>query len=350
MPYLISPGATYHEYLTPTASILICNGSGSVNPDKLRHTQEWGVPAVSADWLWTSIRTEQKQPVDPYLIQKQPTQNGKSLESRAGSRPEQQQPQHPPPNSNEHPTHSRPRHEPEQLKPSITRTHNTSYTDSKPTSKSSPTKDPNPELKPSPTITTSSPLKRKISDQPSTSTISTAQSALKQAVSGLLKHAPSTSGPDDRPRDRPRGRRPLLGRAPSSLDHPKHFSFSRASSIDTLNEDGCGSALDSIPNSNTNTTTDRNPYSSRYEYHYPEHGIYPDEDEENDAPAMTQLDYEDPDAVAMREKFLHQAGKLVEKKKSTDMVAEGRLVPGLENEIWSTGRRTRNTNKVLDDI
>ncbi|PYI00678.1 subunit of DNA polymerase II [Aspergillus sclerotiicarbonarius CBS 121057] len=323
-------GATYHEYLTPNASILVCNGSGSVNPDKLRHTQEWGVPAVSADWLWSSIRSEQKQPVDPYLIQKPPTQSGKSLEPRAGSRPEQQQQ---PPDSNEHPTHSRPRHEHEQPKPPP---------------QPSPTKNP----KPSPTITTSSPLKRKTSDQ-QPSTTSTAQSALTQAVNGLLKHAPA-SGPDDRDRHRPRARRPLLGRAPSSLDHPKHFSFSRASSIDTLNEDGCGSALDSIPNSNSNTTTDpRIPslsHSSRYEYHYPEHSIHPDEDEENDAPAMTQLDYEDPDAVAMREKFLHQAGKIVEKKKSTDLVAEGRLVPGLDSATWSTGRRTRNTNRVLDDL
>ncbi|PWY94150.1 subunit of DNA polymerase II [Aspergillus sclerotioniger CBS 115572] len=340
-------GATYHEYLTPNASILICNGTGSVNPDKLRHTQEWGVPTVSADWLWASIRGAQKQPVDPYLIQKPPTQSSKSLEPRAGSRSEQQKP---PPNSNEHPTHSRPRHEPEQPKPSITHhTHNTSSTSSKPPPKPSPIKAPNANTNPSPTISTSPPLKRKPSDQPSTTTTtttSTAQSALNQAVNGLLKHAPSTTSAPDRPR----GRRPLLGRAPSSFSldhHPKHFSFSRASSIDTLNEDGCGSALDSFPNSNT--TTDRNPYTSRYEYHYPEqHGIQ-DEDEENDAPVMTQLDYEDPDAVAMREKFLHQAGKIVEKKKSSDGVAEGRLVPGLENAVWSTGRRTR-ANRVLNDF
>ncbi|RAK95235.1 BRCT domain protein [Aspergillus ibericus CBS 121593] len=348
---LTSLGATYHEYLTPNASILICNGSGSVNPDKLRHTQEWGVPAVSADWLWSSIRTEQKQPVDPYLIQKPPTQSRKSLEPRAGSRPEQP----PPPNNNEHPTHSRPRHEHEQHKPNIT--HSAAP---KPISKPSPTKDPKPSSTTTTTTTTSSPLKRKASDQqPSTTSTSTAQSALTQAVNGLFKHAP-VSGPDDRDRQRPRGRRPLLGRAPSSLDQPKHFSFSRASSIDTLNEDGCGSALDSIPNSTTTTTTTTNTidhipslsrtHSSRYEYHYPDHGLYPDEDDENDAPAMTQLDYEDPDAVAMREKFLHQAGKVVEKKKSSDGVAEGRLVPGLDSKVWSVGRRTRNANRVLDDV
>ncbi|KAL3254525.1 hypothetical protein ABHI18_008905 [Aspergillus niger] len=338
-------GATYHEYLTPSASVLICNDSGPVNPEKLRHTQEWGVPAVSADWLWASIRNEQKQPFDQYLIQKQPTQSRKSLEPRAGSRPEQKQPS----NSNEH---QRPRHEHE-------------HEQSKPkTSKAQPpdtsSSDPEPNTKPSPAAqTTTSPLKRKPSDQhPSTSiSTTTTQSALNQAVTSLLKNArpaqssePST-GPDDRQRPQ-RGRRPLLGRAPSSLDHPKHFSFSRASSIDTLNEDGCGSVVESTT---TTTTNSRIPslshtHSNQYEYQYPERNATLEEEDENEAPPMTQLDYEDPDAVAMREKFLQKAGKVVEKKKSNDLVAEGRLVPGLENGAWGTARRTRHTNRALDNL
>lgn len=316
-----------------------------MNPEKLRHTQEWGVPAVSADWLWASIRNEQKQPFDQYLIQKQPTQSRKSLEPRAGSRPEQKQPS----NSNEHP---RPRHEHE-------------HEQSKPkTSKAQPpdtsSSDPEPNTKPSPPAqTTTSPLKRKPSDQhPSTSiSTTTTQSALNQAVTSLLKNArpaqpsePST-GPDDRQRPQ-RGRRPLLGRAASSLDHPKHFSFSRASSIDTLNEDGCGSVVESTT---TTTTNSRIPslshtHSNQYEYQYPERNATLEEEDENEAPPMTQLDYEDPDAVAMREKFLQKAGKVVEKKKSNDLVAEGRLVPGLENGAWGTARRTRHTNRALDNL
>ncbi|GLA94959.1 putative Hybrid PKS-NRPS biosynthetic cluster [Aspergillus tubingensis] len=335
-------GATYNEYLTPSASILICNDAGPVNPEKLRHTQEWGVPAVCADWLWSSIRNEQKQPVDQYLIQKQPTQSRKSLEPRAGSRPEQKQP----PNSNEHP---RPRHEHEheKQKSSITQPPDTSSSDPNPTTK--------PPLAPTNTTTTTSPLKRKPTDQHPSTTTTTTQSALNQAVTSLLKNArpaqPSEPSPDDRHRPQ-RGRRPLLGRAPSSLDHPKHFSFSRASSIDTLNEDGCGSAVESTTTTATNSRIPSlsHTHSNQYEYQYPERNGTLEEEDENEAPPMTQLDYEDPDAVAMREKFLQKAGKVVEKKKSNDVIAEGRLVPGLENGAWGTARRTRHTNRALDDL
>lgn len=313
-----------------------------MNPEKLRHTQEWGVPAVCADWLWSSIRNEQKQPVDQYLIQKQPTQSRKSLEPRAGSRPEQKQP----PNSNEHP---RPRHEHEheKQKSSITQPPDTSSSDPNPTTK--------PPLAPTNTTTTTSPLKRKPTDQHPSTTTTTTQSALNQAVTSLLKNArpaqPSEPSPDDRHRPQ-RGRRPLLGRAPSSLDHPKHFSFSRASSIDTLNEDGCGSAVESTTTTATNSRIPSlsHTHSNQYEYQYPERNGTLEEEDENEAPPMTQLDYEDPDAVAMREKFLQKAGKVVEKKKSNDVIAEGRLVPGLENGAWGTARRTRHTNRALDDL
>lgn len=71
------------------------------------------------------------------------------------------------------------------------------------------------------------------------------------------------------------------------------------------------------------------------------------EDEENQTPAMTQLDYEDSDAVAMREQFLSYAGKLVNKKGGTASEGGGGgVVVGeireLEDVGWGTGRRTRN--------
>jgi DNA replication regulator DPB11 len=62
---------------------------------------------------------------------------------------------------------------------------------------------------------------------------------------------------------------------------------------------------------------------------------------------MTQLDYEDADAVAMREKFLRHAGKIVEKPATTQSVVIGE-VRDLEEGGWGTGRRTRNANKVID--
>lgn len=73
-------------------------------------------------------------------------------------------------------------------------------------------------------------------------------------------------------------------------------------------------------------------------------------DEENQTPAMTQLDYEDPDAVAMREQFLSYAGKLV--KKPVARAPEPGAVIGeikeLEDVGWGTGRRTRNAGRAAE--
>ncbi|RAH76986.1 subunit of DNA polymerase II [Aspergillus japonicus CBS 114.51] len=382
-------GATYNEYLTPKASVLVCNDASPVNQDKLRHTQEWGVPAVSADWLWASIRHEKKQPFEPYLIQKQPTQSGKSRETRAGSHPEQNRP-------------SLTTNRTSQPKSRADGTgHSSRATDTKanehhpqhePTSQAKPdehTRVPTP-VKESPikknpisaSPTTSSPLKRKISD---VSTGPTAQSVIDLAVSGLMKQARthSASEPGDGPdRPRSRARKPLLGRAPSSrtnsgglssLDqHPqtKAFSFSRASSIDTLNDDGCGSAIFDSNHpadsggilSRANSTAARLEYldmegrtastsmvMSEYEHEYA------GGEDENEPPAMTQLDYEDPDAVAMREQFLHQAGKAVAKKKNSNQaagLADQQLVSEfreLENAGWGGGRRTRHGQKAVGE-
>ena len=68
---------------------------------------------------------------------------------------------------------------------------------------------------------------------------------------------------------------------------------------------------------------------------------------------MTQLHYEDPDAIAMREKFLSHAGKLADKASSLSNKTQDSAigeVKDLENAGWGTGRRTRNANKVLKDL
>ncbi|OAT13047.1 BRCT domain-containing protein [Blastomyces gilchristii SLH14081] len=61
-------GATYDEFLTPKASVLICN-SGNPNQEKLRHVAEWNIPAVIADWLWISVQTGERKPFTPYIIE-----------------------------------------------------------------------------------------------------------------------------------------------------------------------------------------------------------------------------------------------------------------------------------------
>jgi DNA replication regulator DPB11 len=78
------------------------------------------------------------------------------------------------------------------------------------------------------------------------------------------------------------------------------------------------------------------------------------QDEENhEPPPMTQLDYEDPDAAAMRAEFLSRAGKLPGKKNGAAPPDPGVLVgevKELEDIGWASKRRTRKTAaKAADD-
>lgn len=64
---------------------------------------------------------------------------------------------------------------------------------------------------------------------------------------------------------------------------------------------------------------------------------------------MTQLDYEDPDAAAMREEFLQSAGRVVEKKPPP---VERGIIVGLED-IGRRGngnlRRTRQAGRLFGE-
>lgn len=64
---------------------------------------------------------------------------------------------------------------------------------------------------------------------------------------------------------------------------------------------------------------------------------------------MTQLNYEDPDAVAMREAFMRRAGKEVEKKTPNKQgVGDIGEIRELEDIGWGTGRRTRRAGKITE--
>ncbi|KAL4868075.1 hypothetical protein BDV12DRAFT_170310 [Aspergillus spectabilis] len=353
-------GATYDEYLKPTASVLICNDSIALNHEKLRHTHEWGVPTVTAEWLWTSIRREKRQPFEQYLIRKQSTHSNKDLELRASSRPDQPQPSDPTPNENIARQTSNASHRSDTPDTSSSNNRETKQTISESPRKESvidPIRNSFEPRKSSATASSTKPFsenklklpsaKRKLSAEP---TPSTTKSAIDLAVGGLLKQAraaASRSNSDtngDHDRVRSRRPKPLLGRAQSnsSARTTEQKAFSRASSIDTLNDDGCGSAVDSI---NTDVGIPSLGNSGRLEYEYPE-GDREFNGAEEETPPMTQLDYEDPDAVAMREKFLRYAGKIVEKPfKKQDMVIGE--VKDLEQVGWGTGRRTRNANRTV---
>lgn len=373
-------GASYDEYLTPKASVLICNEPETASLDKLRHTAEWGVPAVSAEWLWISIQAGQKKAFEPYLVRGRHSQVQNVNPMAECVRPSEKK---------QHPYVEKPRAEDSRAS-SVLPTEKT--VDKPPSEVNERTRTipiigdgfadeddsnipPKPSIpdsrSPSPDVTTDKtqpgePPNQKEAAQPAP----TMPSALDTALKGLLQQAQAaksrqqtedsnSSNTDSYPPRRKR--KPLLGRAPS---HPSartnetRGSISRASSIDTLNDDGLGSALESADPTRDNSlsrTNSRNDPSlssmfsgKKFEFLTEKLPAYAEaEEEENQEPPMTQLDYEDPDAAAMRAEFLRNAGKVVPKPKpDSGLLGE---VRELEDVGWASGRRTRKQPRDLDE-
>jgi hypothetical protein len=220
--------------------------------------------------------------------------------------------------------------------------------------------------------------------------VSGPSTSLDMAISELLKkkragpRAVSVERPDCR---RQIKRRPLIGRANSQSSSRaaaaaggaaiQQKEISRASSIDTLNEDGYGSVVDGLDspskhaNSNapsfasiptegkTNKTEAQQLLESRLD---PFHNLLTHHDlvasdggcfDEEATPPMTQLGYEDADAIAMREKITNRVRqtKSIEGKPTTGKpkdigpVVIGKLKDHEVLEGWGNGRRTRRLSK-----
>ncbi|KAJ5120340.1 uncharacterized protein N7515_009728 [Penicillium bovifimosum] len=376
-------GATYGDYLTQKASVLICNDPQTASIEKLRHTAEWGVPAVSASWLWISIQAGQKKPFEPYLVRRKLPQHASSLETLGSASVKRKQPYEniderradaPVNNSTESTNSSRPG-KPDATKNAPSRTIpivGEGFEDDAPKPSVPESRSPSPARNPDKQDPQDPNTKQ---PTPSTEPVPpiaapTAPSALDTALSGLLQkaraaksrqQAESTTTTEDGNPPR-RKRKPLLGRAPShtsvrALGGP----VSRASSIDTLNDDGLGTTLETAQQtrdnslSRTNSRTEQSLSSmlsgGKFDFLNDKLSAHvEEEDEENQVPQMTQLGYEDPDAAAMRAEFLRDAGKLSGKTVKADSSG---LVVGevreLEDVGWASGRRTRNQPIIVDD-
>lgn len=370
-------GATYNEYMTSNATVLVCHDPHSVNQEKLRHASEWGVPAVSADWLWESIRAGQKEPFDPYLVKRQTSQGegDKVVERRNDSQNKHTsqvlQPKQGATNKEvveikENTPDVPQEKQPVQKKPPQHAEGNSSRQEKQQNAQKRPfmwqSASPSPRKEQNQSTTDASSIRRKDSDQSGASAAQTINGLLKQARAANTRSTTDSSDQNDS-NIRQRRRKPLLGRAPS-LSSARNVS--RASSIDTLNEDGCGSGLESAEISRTNSRNGPRQQQQQQQQHAPPQSIsslfsgskfdfnpeaihhdhlrdgIPDSDEEQEPP-MTQLNYEDPDAVAMRQQFLRKAGKLVDedtRQGQTVVVGEMREV---EDTGWGTGRRTRKS-------
>ncbi|KAF7547668.1 hypothetical protein G7Z17_g7570 [Cylindrodendrum hubeiense] len=61
-------GARFEEEFRKGTSVLVCKSLASMRKEKLRMALKWGVPIVSADWLWECISTGFKVPLDDFIF------------------------------------------------------------------------------------------------------------------------------------------------------------------------------------------------------------------------------------------------------------------------------------------
>jgi hypothetical protein len=61
-------GARFEEEFRRTTSVLVCKSLKAMRKDKLKYALEWGVPVVSADWLWECISTGFNIPLSNYIF------------------------------------------------------------------------------------------------------------------------------------------------------------------------------------------------------------------------------------------------------------------------------------------
>ncbi|PGH27660.1 hypothetical protein AJ80_00674 [Polytolypa hystricis UAMH7299] len=390
-------GATYDEYLTSKASVLLCN-TNSPNSEKLRHVHEWGIPAVIADWLWISVQTGEQKSFEPYLIKsKFPSQHKTPVNSEPKAvAPAQEQAR-----------------QKEHVGEASGATSSTKQSEKESTTRESEGKNkPAPPI-PKPTthlgialqvVSTNAPQSTSRSTSPSKHTHRTARSVsptkiahpsdanqakpsdsppcLNMAISEFLNSkriASKSSNGDEKEAPKAKRRRQLFGRAnsnsstltvtaPALPGNQKQRGFSRASSIDTMNEDGFGSVVEGLDSPSRKTTTSnaasfasilnnrpdkieaQQLLESRLDLFRNGGGDFPGagiddgglgfEDEES--PAMTQLGYEEPDAAAMREKFTSKDKEDRAKRKNLVLgkVKEHEVLDG-----WGGGRRTRRAGR-----
>lgn len=387
-------GATYDEEFSPKASVLICN---KVVPghEKLRHAQHWSVRAVAAEWLWDCIRFGELKDMQSYLVQPWSAKShSESDETQKQSRNLVDSKIINEPNtckdkssdrtggSLAHVTHSiehRARNAADIEKSAAEDpTKRNSIKNRRQPIPDSSTTIPPPNLSnsnalreitpnsspPKPSI---SPFKPPPSSDPSAKPPSQAP-ALSSAINALLAQHQNarTSKPENnattiqhQARPPVRRKRQLFGRAPSNASN-----LSRASSVDTVNTDGVGTPVELTRSASMASINNHHHNQSNNNPIHPIHRkpsistttdsllfdtTSPDEQEaaahnENQEQQlqMTQLGYQDPDALAWREKVERKLGSFGGKEGEGEGRRKVKEI-GRVKDLMGKGRRTRQT-------
>ena len=370
-------GATYNEEFSPKASVLICN-KVVAGHEKLRHAQLWKIPAVTAQWLWDCIEFGELKSYNPYLAQPYPSEprpevresrdkclrpdkegsrKGKIIQTESNSSIKGEDPERQ--SSKGLPTDIRngnlatfgaasPHKKTETISP-----HTTSE-NLPPPQPILPGPQPlgqiTPNSSPPKAVAFTSPLKPAITKGIAKSPSKSAPYSITSALSSFLANARSGATNENsnnnvpgQPRNNIRRKRQLFGRAPSNASN-----FSRASSVDTVNTDGVGTPLEPTRSASTNNKPNGNitmvgtgdsafdPLAT-----YDDIPTVANQDEQLQ---LTQLGYEDPDALAWRETVERKlgGGMAVKKEEGRVKMKEiGKVKDLMGKGAGAVGKRTR---------
>lgn len=78
-------GGVYSEDMTPKSTVLVTQSVEKLRKDKLDHAQQWGIPIVSASWLWESIHAGRLLSMQKYLCQSSKQAESLSANGRGGA-------------------------------------------------------------------------------------------------------------------------------------------------------------------------------------------------------------------------------------------------------------------------
>lgn len=64
---VVQLGGKYEEFFSRSTNVLVCKSLMSVRKEKLKCALDWGVPVVSADWLWECISSGNLVPIEDFV-------------------------------------------------------------------------------------------------------------------------------------------------------------------------------------------------------------------------------------------------------------------------------------------
>ncbi|KAI5310292.1 hypothetical protein KEM55_008944 [Ascosphaera atra] len=321
-------GAKYNEFLSPEVSVLVCVKE-TANQEKLRHVSNWGVPAVSEDWIWDCVKHGVREPLEPYLLQEwKPKErsrtNSHDSHSRAQSKVDDgKEARKPEPtrlgpfvmSQDDAPPFNQEDMRTEDWRPAAGQSTSEATRHERQQSKSTRSHEQPPQPRPATRTTRTTRARDGKSAAPASNQAQDANEtnsrlAIDNAINNLLKKgtsaskAPSIDGSDPG-NTKPKRRRKLFGRANSSgsttLTGPA--SFKREYSVDTTNGDGHRSAGANSPMRSLGEqgNEDRKLLEARLGLlDSGQMNPYMNNSDEEDEVARTQLRYEDPDAAALK--------------------------------------------------